>query len=477
VRQLETFNSGIRSDFVAASLSCALSAGLALSGFSAASLVILVLAGLLATLLASNISGLISLSSVFFAASLLYAVSGPLAVLAGTGLPDIFGADIAIEEFLFHASLGLLFTLLGYGLASRNASSRTSLIGSGLVYPDRTLYQALLAGGVVGVVAFAMQLANYSRIGGLAALAEGKAYVQSELSELVGDLPAEPLVYTATFFSGLGFALASQCRLPQVVRIALLCSLSGPLFAALSYLYIGRRIELVGIGLAFLCGRYFVKPSPTINLRAAVLFLCAYLSLTALYGVRDILPDSVQTGDYSEIQERLGSGSYWGDIINPGANEFGAPLGNYSAYLRNPHNEYLLGRSYLEGLSIPIPRLIWPEKPVSVIYQFRDDCFPAEKERGAIAGTAFSSILEAYMNFGVTGIVVVYLLLGYWFGAFDVVAGRSTYWLPRLAQALLMPFAFTLPRSSFEAPYFVPLIGISATGLALLFVRNAGQRS
>jgi oligosaccharide repeat unit polymerase len=144
--------------------------------------------------------------------------------------------------------------------------------------------------------------------------------------------------------------------------------------------------------------------------------------------------------------------------------------------MRNPHTEYLFGRSYVDGLTIPIPRLIWPEKPVSVTYQFRDEYFPAERERGTIAGTGFSSILEAYMNFGVAGIVAVYLLLGYCFGAFDGIAGRSLYWLPRLAQALSMPFAFTLPRSSFDAPYFVPLIGISAISLALLFVRNAGQK-
>ena len=477
MRRLEHFNVGIRSDFVAASLSCVLSAGLALSGFSAASLIILAVAGLLATLLASKISGLISLSSVFFAASLLYSASGPLAVLAGTGLPEIFGSDLSTEEFLFHASLGLFFALLGFSLASRNVSYRANLLGSGLVYPDRSLYEVLLAGGLVGVVALVMQLLNYGRIGGLAVFAEGKAHVQSELSELVGDLPAEPLVYAAAFFSGLGFALASQVRLPQVVCVGLVCSTSGPLFAAMSYLYIGRRIELVAIGLAFLCGRYFVKPSPTINLRAVALFLSVYIGLTALYGVRDILPDSFQTGDYSEIQERLCSSSYWGDIINPGANEFGAPLGNYSAYVRNPHTEYLFGRSYVEGLTIPIPRLIWPEKPVSVMYQFRDDYFPAERERGAIAGTGFSSILEGYMNFGVLGIVAVYLLLGYFFGVFDGIAGRSTYLPLRLAQALLMPFAFTLPRSSFAAPYFVPLIGISAASLALLFVRNAGQKS
>lgn len=467
----------MRGDFVLAALLSSLSAGLALSGFGVASLVILALAGLFATLLACNVSGLVSLSSVFFAASLLYAISGPLAVLAGTGLPEIFGADLATEEFLCHASLGLLFALLGYGLASRNVSSRTTLIGSGLVYPDRSVYQVILAGGLVGLVALAMQLVNYSRIGGLAAFAEGKAYVQSELSELVGDLPAEPLVYAAAFFSGLGFALASHVRIPQVVRIGLVCSISGPLFAAMSYLYVGRRIEIVSIGLCFLCGRYFVVPAPSLNLRAATLFLASYLALTTLSGVRDILPDSFHTGDFSEIKDRLFTSSYWADAINPGANEFGAPLGNYSAYVGNIRKEYLFGRSYLEGLTLPVPRLIWPDKPVSVTYQFRDEYFPVERDRGTIAGTAFSSILEAYMNFGVLGVVAVYLLLGSFVGAFDNMVARSASWQLRLAQALLMPFVLTLPRSSFDAPYVVPLIGLSVVSVALYFIRGAAKKA
>ncbi len=104
------------------------------------------------------------------------------------------------------------------------------------------------------------------------------------------------------------------------------------------------------------------------------------------------------------------------DALNPGANEFGAAFGNFSDYYKHYENDFSpkLGCSYIKGLVIPIPSFIYPgDKPKQVTYEFRDDIFPSEARRGRIAGTGFSSILEAYMNFKFIGVLFVYFLVGY----------------------------------------------------------------
>ena len=71
--------------------------------------------------------------------------------------------------------------------------------------------------------------------------------------------------------------------------------------------------------------------------------------------------------------------------------------------------DYLNGSSYLSVFIVPIPRALWPKKPVLRIGQF----FGVElMERKTIFGVVPGVIGEAYMNFGKVGIAVILFIFG-----------------------------------------------------------------
>ncbi|MEN6396184.1 MAG: O-antigen polysaccharide polymerase Wzy, partial [Methanoregula sp.] len=100
-------------------------------------------------------------------------------------------------------------------------------------------------------------------------------------------------------------------------------------------------------------------------------------------------------------------------FMNPGMNEFGAAFGNFSEYVKSGDSTRRWGKTYVTALAVPVPSFLYPgEKPRQITYEFRDRFFSSERARGRIAGTAFSSVLEAYMNFGTAGVLGVYFLVG-----------------------------------------------------------------
>jgi oligosaccharide repeat unit polymerase len=100
--------------------------------------------------------------------------------------------------------------------------------------------------------------------------------------------------------------------------------------------------------------------------------------------------------------------------LNPSGNEFGAVFGNFNEYIRSNVDELKLGETYLKGLVLPIPAILYPgEKPQQITYEFRDAYFPTETLRGGIASTGFSSMLEAYMNFRFVGVFLAYFVVSF----------------------------------------------------------------
>jgi len=143
----------------------------------------------------------------------------------------------------------------------------------------------------------------------------------------------------------------------------------------------------------------------------------------------------------------------------PAANEFGSPFGNFNTHLLlRELNEPRYGETYLTGLTIPIPRFIWADKPQSITYEFRDTYFSDWAERGAIAGTAFSSLLEAYINFGKAGVAVVYFIVALAMGALERARLRSKSLAFAVFYLTLIPEAITFHRSSLGMPLFWPLV-------------------
>ena len=71
---------------------------------------------------------------------------------------------------------------------------------------------------------------------------------------------------------------------------------------------------------------------------------------------------------------------------------------------------YQYGLSYFNLIAKPIPRTLWPGKPIEFDTQMMKVLFPKYAEQGV--GFAFSAISEPLVNFGILGVVLFFIALG-----------------------------------------------------------------
>lgn len=101
--------------------------------------------------------------------------------------------------------------------------------------------------------------------------------------------------------------------------------------------------------------------------------------------------ESVFGSATGELEERSGAGNGTFPILALVPNEV----------------DFLYGSSYLAVLTLPIPRVLWPEKP-GLVGGLVGDTFFAGSPFGVPPGPTG----EAYWNFGIAGVLVVFFLFG-----------------------------------------------------------------
>ncbi|KHT43159.1 O-antigen polymerase [Vibrio sinaloensis] len=82
---------------------------------------------------------------------------------------------------------------------------------------------------------------------------------------------------------------------------------------------------------------------------------------------------------------------------------------NFIRVVKNPV-DYYIGQSFVDFLSSPIPRSIFPDKPYNFNSQMTQIYHPAQAERFLV--TDFTMLSELLLNFGIVGIVVGSFLFG-----------------------------------------------------------------
>jgi hypothetical protein len=199
----------------------------------------------------------------------------------------------------------------------------------------------------------------------------------------------------------------------------------------------------------------------------------AYLFLGSLYAGRAFIGPALGLGNWSNVIDVAFTPDRLGEAWNPAANEFGAPFGNFNAYVASDPQPHELGTTYLESLILPVPRWAYPGlKPVQVGVRFRDRFFPAAADQGSIAGTAYSSILEAYVNFGAVGVAPVYLVVGLLVGLIDHRrSGRGTIG-GAVFYALMVPAMIAFHRSDFADGAVIPTVFAAAIAGAIVMARQ-----
>ncbi|MEO8451464.1 MAG: O-antigen polysaccharide polymerase Wzy [Gemmatimonadota bacterium] len=366
---------------------------------------------------ASQRGNVASLVGVFCCFHILYGLSGPLAVMLGADLTPVFLGPYAPVQFLTcygiataGFSLGLSMTVIGDRSAPDTA--------------NRWRASPSALGATAVLVAFSssvMEVVNVMRAGGPAILLEGKAAYQGAIADLGGTLPSDLTGSAAAALMGLAVGLGTSPRRRRA-RSHVIWFLLGlaPLLAAA--LILGRRGLVVNWIVSGLLGYSFAGPPVRLRRSFVAATAAVYLALGVVYANRSFVKLAIGGGDWLQVAKATVSPERILVALNPAANEFGAPFGNFSTYVQAGPQPLALGTTYVRSLILPIPRWVYPgPKPPQVGVEFRDRFFPLVAGQGSIAGTAYSSILEGYVNFGIAGLGLVYCILA-------IVLGRLERW-------------------------------------------------
>jgi hypothetical protein len=94
-------------------------------------------------------------------------------------------------------------------------------------------------------------------------------------------------------------------------------------------------------------------------------------------------------------------------------------------WLVDGYGHYFYGTTIYPLLFLPIPRQLWPEKPIisTYLYELRNPLRPIYW-----AGMGGTMLGEAYANFGLIGVIVLPCIMGYCLGRFYFAAMRRPYY-------------------------------------------------
>lgn len=416
--------------------------------------------------LSGEYTSLLFIFSLFFS---LYGLSGPINTVLGIDLHPLFPVPYATDHYLVAYGLSISGFSTGLVIAYKRPLSTCHALSHDSSFKKGPLLHLAI---IFSFLSSAMETINWYRVEGWSLIFEGKAAYQSAISELSLTLPSSQTLILAAALLGLGLRRKASRKEWALTILFLVSSL--PILSV--YLFIGGRGIILKALLAFVLARSFARPIKTIKTQHLVAIVMVYVAMGALFQIRGSLGTTVQEGNYSHLATKAISSEFWVSALNPGANEFGAAFGNFSTYIKSEEWDRKLGTTYLETFTVPIPRFLWEDKPQAVTYRFRDEYFPSEAARGEIAGTAFSSILEAYMNLGLPGVFSVYLAISFALSKIETKKRTSKKIFFALLYSTLSAAAISYHRSAFGNLMFWPIF-LAFTGsfsyIAMASLRTA----
>ena len=346
---------------------------------------------------------------VFF--SILYGLSGPISVAFGEGLDDIFGYDFEYKTYLIVYALSQIFLLVSIFFFYQNRKSVKSVVTDDnidlfLINRNRFVNSSILL-MLLGTI---FKLVNLYRIGGVSMLFTRKALYQAAESSLSLTLPGNEIILLSFVCFGLYISCCKKINIRlNYFKCIMILIIYIPIF--IITLLLGQRGPLLEILLVLFLSIYNFDSLTSVKIKTVITVFIIYILLVFIYANRSLVPLLKTNPDL--FFERIFDSKRIIDVINPSSNEFGCTYGNFNKYIISGDNARLYGRSYIVGLTLPIPSFLYPgDKPLQITYQFRNTYFPIMISRSRIASTGFSSLLEAYWNFGMFGVMFMYFIYG-----------------------------------------------------------------
>ena len=305
--------------------------------------------------------------------------------------------DDTLFSFLLSNQLALLAITLLYFFFVNKRIMREGNQGDD---PSKIIYYRIAI--VAGILSSLSEGLNFVRAGGFSTMFKGKAFYQGAVNDLALNIPYEGFFYIAVALFGQFFA-STKSKVKYITYLPyFLGSISFVLFVNIA---IGERGTLLVAMVVFTLAYTIKQRIRSIKPKYIVLLAILY----ALFNVFTLLREK------SIVYEGLGS--FLKDnkeklykLMNPANTEFGSPALNYRIFFdRKPKDyEFKWGKTYTEISVAFIPTYIYPGKPKGIVFEFRDRYFAERKELGSTAGTGFSSLMEAYMNFSYFGPFLIY---------------------------------------------------------------------
>lgn len=451
---------------------------LSTNSYTQLSLLLVILSSLMLILWSKKISGNYTNMTIFFIAfGTLYGVSGPITVVWGEGLHHLFSTNYYTDEFLVSYSItniGLVIGIILYNLI--HPSEYINERNFTEVFEKKS--KIFISGIMSVIIASLFELINLFRVGGFLTLFAGKAIYQSRISELSLTLPSTEFMVLGFALVGiyLGIIYAKKGKVNRIrLRILQFIICASPFL--LIKIVLGQRGMLITLFMCILIGITYFRPLKKIKPKFIIILIVFYVFLSFLFANRSIvklIPENPSF--FMEMafnKERLVS------ALNPGANEFGAAFGNYNEFYNKYDSSFTpkLGETYIKGLVIPIPSFLYPgTKPKQITYEFRDEFFASEASRGRIAGTGFSSILEAYMNFKYFGVLFIYLIIGYLLQKIDRYYRHKNLFFMIMYVALFSQ-TISFPRNAFGTIFGSMFLNAILILIVVVYLRTGESKS
>jgi hypothetical protein len=126
---------------------------------------------------------------------------------------------------------------------------------------------------------------------------------------------------------------------------------------------------------------------------------------------------------------------------------------DFAAFAGTRQNELLWGRSYIGAATFFIPRALWPEKPFNGGVYNQAVNFAgrsvAEYKSGKTHGIPMGPVTEAYWNFSLPGVILIFFLLGMFYRELSAIVWRNVKEPAALVAAVWITLNFVGTSLSF----------------------------
>ncbi len=401
----------------------------------------------------------------FIAGMVLYILPMALTLLASGVVTDSRGlADDALARAVWVSSVALAATVAAYVISLFIVRPPRPFGAAAVEFdPARAVVLGVLAlgAGTAAITYFVFGVAGFTA---LATVSYGNRYL---LMQGHGFLTSGLQIITVGAL--VLFAAAEDRRYAGWGRAGMI--IAGLVLLGWTLL-VGSRSAMVNFILAALVLRHaFGRRVPAL---ALALLGAVFIVLFALHAMLD------RTLSLNAAQVQLDLAIF---RFNPANSEFGSAVGTLADVVTSVPDRFPFrhGMTYIEGLGALVPSAVWPERTLGPARWYVNQFYPDVASEGG--AYAFSAVAEAYLNFGMAGVVAIFGLIGCLLTYVELKLSRYAVLPPWVAIAYALATTQILMFSRNDAGAFikscfvVTLGPLVATAIVWRLLPRSGRRA